>query len=384
MEHRIIYILKHNPWGRGGGAVASRLYLKAMSNIFCNSSIDVLLADTCLADIPADVPHNLNFISVNERSFISKVLSPLSGIMHRYQDLAKVLVTKYKYEWCVFDHSSIGGTLIKYMVKNGVKVIQLHHNHEPKYYKDSSTSLIDKLIFLPIVKKNERYSYKNSTINLFLTDADKNIFERKYGSYGNINTTTGVYIENYNRDVSFTTNYEKKIKIAITGALNSAQNVDAIKEFILKYYDALTSKVDAKIIIAGNKPPIEIKQICSRKSNISLIDSPLDIDEAIKDCNIFLCPCRLGSGIKIRVLDGFRNGMLIIAHNVSASGYEEAMKKGYLLPYTTPEEFVNGVQLFEKKVTESVNIKAQVISFAKETYSLNNIVKKIEYAISKV
>lgn len=384
MDKRIIYILKHNPWGRGGGATASRLYLNSICRIFPSRVIDVLIANTCIKDVPSDISPNINLIPIEERSKLSKILSPISGIMHRYQAAAKKMLSKYDYEWCIFDHSSIGGTLAKYFACNGIKLIQLHHNYEPKYYKDSTNSLINQFIFVPIVRRNEKKAYNYCTINLFLTELDKNTFERQYGNNGKKNLVTGIYIEDFSKSRIWNFHKkDKKIRIAITGALNSTQNIDAICDFFSHYYSRIPSLDQCSIIIAGNKPSNEIRAICQNKNNVTLIDSPSDIDKAIKDCNLFLCHCRLGSGIKIRILDGFRNGMPILAHRVSANGYEESVKAGYMEVYSNPDEFVNALQKLSKLIY-SENIYSSIIEYAKETYSIDRMSQMISESINNI
>lgn len=39
---RILYVLKHNPWGIGGGCYACRNYLDAFTDIFNNAKFDIL------------------------------------------------------------------------------------------------------------------------------------------------------------------------------------------------------------------------------------------------------------------------------------------------------------------------------------------------------
>ena len=72
---------------------------------------------------------------------------------------------------------------------------------------------------------------------------------------------------------------------------------------------------------------------------ITLIPNPEDMMSIVSGCDIFLCPTRLGGGLKLRVMDGLRAGLPVIAHQVSARGYSEFKKAGMLWSFESPEEF---------------------------------------------
>ena len=40
---KVLYILKHNPWGIGGGCYASNLYFTAFLEVFKDYQFDILL-----------------------------------------------------------------------------------------------------------------------------------------------------------------------------------------------------------------------------------------------------------------------------------------------------------------------------------------------------
>ena len=45
---KILYILKHNPWGIGGGCYACRNYLELFSELFAQHNIDILICSEYL------------------------------------------------------------------------------------------------------------------------------------------------------------------------------------------------------------------------------------------------------------------------------------------------------------------------------------------------
>lgn len=91
---KVLYILKHNPWGIGGGCYASNLYFTAFLEVFKDYQFDILLCDYCLEmDHPTYNGH-CHFIPVVPKGK-SKILSVFTGIMHRYQKQGRKMLSSY-------------------------------------------------------------------------------------------------------------------------------------------------------------------------------------------------------------------------------------------------------------------------------------------------
>jgi hypothetical protein len=111
---KILFITKHNPFGIGGGSFASHAYLKAFSEI-SDGNIDICIADH--VKITNELIFN-NVYYIKKRNIVSRLISLFTGHMHRYTAFVKKLLsTNYDYDYCVFDHSSIAGTLVNYVNK---------------------------------------------------------------------------------------------------------------------------------------------------------------------------------------------------------------------------------------------------------------------------
>ena len=59
----------------------------------------------------------------------------------------------------------------------------------------------------------------------------------------------------------------------------------------------------------------------------------------------YLCPTDRGGGIKLRIMDGLRNGLPVISHAVSARGYAPFLGS-VLFTYTDPESFRTALDRF--------------------------------------
>lgn len=382
MKNKILYIIKHNPWSKGGGPYASYIYLNAFLSLFKDYEIDICLPSNSIPPNHFSENQNINIINVFPRSTISRIFSVFTGITHRFQKCALNLIDRNKYDYCILDHSSIAGTLVKHLHSN-TKSIVIHHNFERSYYKDNTSSWLMKKLFLPHVINCEKIAYTTCDINIFLTDEDKKQFENTYGTNHKKNLVTGIF--DINPIIINTSNrmtHRDSIKLAITGSLDNLQNTDSIQFFAKHLYPHIPKGIS--VIVAGKNPNDKVIDALHGLDNVKLIANPDDMDEILRDTSILLCPARLGSGIKIRVSDGLRNGIPVIAHSTSSRGYSEFAKLGYLYSFTTPNEFADRLFELMNKIKCNKISSSEIQNAYKDICSLKNVIININKCINSL
>lgn len=352
---KILYILKHNPWGIGGGCYACRNYLELFLEIFKHDSINVLICSEYLKEREDFEFKNCTFITVPQRRKLSQYLSPITHVMHRHQNVAEKMIKKNHYDYCIFDHNSIAGSLVDLCRERKIKTIVLNHNCEVEYFRDNNSKLKN-LLLLPSVKRNERNSYQKCDYNIFLTEEDKEIFKGLYGKSQTTSIIGGCFL-NKNEEIEennhpFNLN---NLRIVISGTIGNVQNLDGINYFLDDLYPLLPKNV--QIIITGKNPPQALIEKIKKYSNIEIKPNPQDIMSIIKSCDIFLCPTRLGGGMKLRIMDGVRSCIPILTHKVSARGYKDFENKGFLYSFESKQEFLNGFNSIVKKIAEEKDLK---------------------------
>lgn len=376
---RILYILKHNPWGIGGGCYACRNYLEAFDEVFKGDELEVLVCTEYLAHSLTDKFPEIHFVGVNERQLVSKLLSPVTGEMHRFQSVATRLLKANLYDLCIFDHNCIAGSLVKLCKRRGVKTIVLNHNCEFEYYRDNHPSVLHRMLLLPVVKRNERQAYQLCDYNIFLTKEDKELFAQFYGASDTTKVVGGCFMRKGEQlDINALKPFnERRLKAVISGTIGNVQNLDGINYFLNELYPCVPKDMD--VVIAGKNPPAELIERLKRFGNIELIANPKDMDAVLRDCDIYLCPTRLGGGMKLRVMDGLRNGLPVIAHKVSARGYGEFEKKGILIKFNTEEQFEQAIIQATTAIKEKYFSKRYIVeqsSIISFEYNLN-VLKEI-------
>lgn len=378
---KILYILKHNPWGIGGGCYVSRSYFNAILNIFGGSHFDVLLCEEYVKDIPSNLVSVCNFIPVPARAKIARAASCVTGILHRYHKAALKLIGKNNYTYIFFDHNALAGSLISKVPLMCTSIV-LHHNYEYNYYRDNTTSFLRRLLILPQVRRNERRAFEMATYNLFLTSQDMKEFESTYKVWRGKNKVTGIFepanlpppLRKINKQIN------KARSLVITGSLSEGniQNKDAITYFINELYPIAKEN---KITIAGKSPSSYIQDLISPYSGIHLIPSPQNMEDVVSSADIYVCPCRLGSGIKVRISDGLRSGLPVIAHEISARGYDEYEERGYLYRFDSALGFRNCVTEVVNQLEAGLLTKEEISNYYNKHNSLSGGIAKIRRAL---
>lgn len=374
---RILYIFKHNPLGIGGGSTASLHYFQAIRDIFPDAVFDVVLNKEWCVD--NSLFSNCNIFPVLPRNIINKLMGVYSGVMHRAQSVSQKLLMENEYDFCVFDHSCIAGTLINLAQMRSVKTIVIHHNCEKDYYKDNNNICMN-FMFLHHVINNERRAYLSSNYNIFLTEEDKLQFERNYGI--NVGKNIVEYLFQ-GKDVVKNepcSPHTPPKTIVLTGTLSSKQNIDGIYFFMKNLYKEIP--VGYKIVIAGKAPPKSLVSYLRRFPNVELHINVENMNDIFKSADLYVCPARLGSGIKVRVIDGLSRGLPVIAHYISSRGYKDFIESGFMFSFCNKNEFVWALNKIEK-ISDMEMFSQKIRLFYEQNHSYKSSLNHLRNFILK-
>lgn len=341
---RILFVNKDNPFGVGGGDFATHAYLLAFSDL-CGGNIDVFIR----AGVDNDHSIKANFITVPKRSILARIRSVFTGHLHRNVDAVKKrLADGHRYDYCVFNNSRTSTGLIRLVRSLGIKVITIHHNVEPEFVRDNTSNWAHRLLLMSLVRRAERRAWHLSDYNLFLTSQDLTAFQRLYGRNNSVNSIVGTFEYLPLPAITQKDCCSSWLTYAITGSLCLPQGIDGVKYFLEELYPYLPEQ--SKVIISGRKPTDEVAALCSRYDNVQLIPNPVDMNEIINKADVYICPTRLGGGMKLRVMDGLRLGIPVIAHSCSARGYDELTNGDCLSVFDDKEEFASALHILVSKI----------------------------------
>jgi len=180
-------------------------------------------------------------------------------------------------------------------------------------------------------------------VNLTLSENDKTELEKKFeldGRSSCYNIGCFEYERKPNKEKENRTSHNScSLSVVITGTLIAKQTEDGVTWFIDNFLPILKRYENISITIAGRDPSKKLQMLCRKHDIITLVANPANMNNIIKEADIYICPIRLGSGLKLRVMDGLRNGIPVIAHKTSASGYEAHFNKPWFKIFTGKDDF---------------------------------------------
>lgn len=370
-KNRILFITMHNPFGFDGGSVATNSFLKLLS-FSENTSVDLCMANEWFVKDRENELNIKNLFLSKERNFLEKFIGYFQGILHRYYASAMMALENNEYDYVVLDKSLLAGGILKVIKKRNCKIITIHHNFELEYYKDDTKSALKFLLMKKNIKKSEKQAYKNSNLNIFLTEDDKNKFEKIYGNVKGKSVVSNIVIENIMEYPVI----EKEYDFVISCSLSNPQNETTIKNFFINYGNCF---VDKKVLVCGRNPSDELKHFLEEFSFVNLVPNPdfSQMNELLMNSKCYLCPIEIGGGIKVRCFDALKNLQPCLIHINSIRGYEKLVEQGFFIKYDDKESLVKGIELCIRKSNEGISFMKKYNEFLDETYSFSILQKQL-------
>jgi len=375
---KILFVTRHDPFVRTGGGLATKAFLNAFTTLYPDL-VELVIADNCRVNDSVSV---CKIHKVKRRSFIMRFCSLLTGHLHRFTPFLKELIKRNDYSLCVLDGSVIGGDMVEILNGVGIKTITIHHNFEQEYHVDSKTIESFFGFFPYYIRRNERNAYLYSSLNLFLTQADYRKFLNYYGFPQGISHVIGCFepqSESYNCESVLVKNSKKVL--VITGAMDAYQTVNSVMDYYGNYWsETLRILDDFLLILAGRNPSTKILETIGRKENVVIVPNPVNISEVVVKGDIFVCPVNIGGGLKLRLMDGLRNGLLILVHEVSARGYDMFLNEPWFKVYHDVASYAEG--LMELNKLKQVEYSRQIRAKYNEYFSFEAGLSRLSDALA--
>lgn len=337
---RTLFVTYHYLDGKGGGVLATRGYVDAFAAL---SEQLTLLCPAKDAMPPEGIAPTVRVIPVGyEKPQWLKFVDLLLGKIHRFFGVFDRVLASEPFDLVVFDTCYVSFRLIRKARRRGCRVATIHHNFQYKYVWDNYHFPV-RLPLLFWTRICERDAVRNSDLNLTLTDADRLSLVQAYDSSGRACIrVVGVFEYRKDERASLRSLPEGPVFVT-TGDLSMRQTFEPFLEWIRDYLPILQEIVPgAKVIVAGKNPTDGLIRACGA-NGIEVVESPTDMGAVLRRGRYYLCPSSKGSGIKLRVMDGLKNGMPVLAHEVSARGYEPFVGQEVHC-YSTLDSFRNALQ----------------------------------------
>lgn len=377
-KSRILFITHHFLHGTGGGCYASRAYINAFATLFNNVT---LLYPYKKGMVAEHIIESVKKIPVTyEKSVFLKLLDLLCGRVHRYQNIENKIDLD-KFDIVVFDTSIVTYGIIDQFKNKGCRTIVIHHNYQYEYFRDNTYFPLN-IPTLFWCKKFEKEAVLKADLNLTLTHQDEHLLQNNYAkNTGNISFEKIGVFEYEPRALNYVQQSNSdQLTFIITGTLGSYQTYESLFHWFHKYYHLFREIFpNAQLVVAGRNPSKKMVEMLEANDNVKVIPNPTTMDDVIQYAQVYICPTELGGGLKLRIMDGLSHGLPVITHKVSARGYDDFLKLGYVQSYFDIDSFckcLKTVKSTQYDSNEIIKSYEQIFSFHAGVSRLSNILSR--------
>jgi polysaccharide biosynthesis protein PslH len=172
---------------------------------------------------------------------------------------------------------------------------------------------------------------------LAITQVDSQTLRRMSSQISTFVVPVGVDLDVY----SPTNEVEKPFNLVYVGSMDYYPNEDAILWFTTKILPMIKAQIPGtKLFIVGRNPSNKVRKLCN--NDIIVTGTVEDVQAFIQQASVFLVPLRIGSGIRIKILQAMAMGKAIVSTSVGAQGI--ALTSGQNIVISdTPKEFSESV-----------------------------------------
>lgn len=364
-----------------GGPNCSKAFVRALADIYGQCTLiypEHNEKSTDLSFIGGDGLHAVPCRDTRTRK--DKLMAVYRGVLHRFSAAVKEALAHGGFDVVFIDHSFVASSgVIEAAKASGAKIVTLHHNVERNYLKDNKPNLLYRLPYVKFALEAERKAVACSDLNLTLTRSDADHFKAACPEKAAMVEAMGMFEYTDRKPM---TGYPcgRKDYFAISGALSARQTETAILLFLSKYFQLLDDmNLGATLWIAGRNPSRKLIKEVRNHINVNLVPSPPDLLGVISRSKYYICPLHTGSGIKLRIMDALRIGMPVVAHKVSAHGYEDMLDKGVMFAYDDPESFEEAVG----KMMDCTKSRSEVSDIYYASFSYDKGRERLEEILSR-
>lgn len=301
----------------------------------------------------------------------------LKYIDKKMRNLLEEYILDNNYDLIYIDHLQLG-VYYDVLKKTNKKIYLDEHNCEYQILKrkfHDESSILKKIFFGLEYKKLKKF--EETIINkvdkvIVLSDEDKKLLMSNKNEDKFINIPIPIKT-NYKKIIG--SKIQDEINLIFLGTLTWYPNAQGIEWFVDNVIPILErNEIKYKLHIVGKDPSISLIEKCKENDNVIITGYVDSIDEYIDKCDIMIVPIFIGSGMRVKILEGLGKRIPIISTSIGAEGIEIKNNKNILLA-NDENEFVEAIiNLKNKELYETLQINGY--ETFNNLYSIEAISKK--------
>lgn len=360
-----------------GGAYCVKAYLEALLSLYPG-----------LVDVVCPQEFNItdtrfNIIPAKQRTTWEKITHLLKGHVYRGAEpiIKHLYAHKEEYSCVFFNGGVLASSVLKRLKDCHLTTIVLHHNFESEYHMDSRTMFTLKGKTDKWIRYLEKRAYHLASINLFLTEQDRQLFETHYGKREN-NYVTGIFEPSVQH---FPLTKSATQSAVITCSLGSEQNKRPLLRFMKRFYPLFHDILPQwELHIMGRNPGAEILELEKKYPNVFITPDPPDLNRLAAQSAIYICPMDSGGGLKLRIMDGLRAGQPILTHQRAARGYDALVNEQFFQLYDDEDSFVTGLKTILEYINNNPLYKEEIQNKYYASFSFEKGRKELQDILSNL
>ena len=236
-------------------------------------------------------------------------------------------------------------------------------------------------LFTHLRRMHRLESTLGKTFGLIVTNSavDEQVLRELSAEPKLLTITNGVDMEYFSPDSTLV----EDDKIVFTGVMGYGPNEDAALYFVEKIFPLVKAKrPKAQFWIVGNEPSERVKDL-ARMPGVHVTGKVADVRPYVRSATVFVCPLRVGSGVKNKILAAMAMGKAIVATTISIDGLDVADNCEVFLA-DEPQAFADKVVQLLVDRGEAQRVGANGLMRVQNQYSWAAMGNALETAIQSV
>lgn len=298
-----------------------------------------------------------------------------------------MLCDKNKYDLIYFDHLQmcVYRELLLRLEPNAKFVLDEHNCEATIMSRNSEVSTNPlKKIFLKLeclkLRSFESAMLQKMDANIVLSKEDYSELKRQCGKDFK-HTIIPIGVQDRGRKKERIA--DGKLNVLFLGTLTWEPNNQGLIWFLANVLPLIEKEdMQFKLYIVGKNPSKEVKALAEQYNDVIVTGYVEDVDEYYDLCDCMIVPLFIGSGQRVKLIEGFSKGMPAVSTSIGAEGLEIKNENNILIA-DTETKFMNAILRLK-----CVNLRNYIANNARTTYENNYsstaIAKKLNSVINVI
>ena len=243
-----------------------------------------------------------------------------------------------------------------------------------------SPSNLWKEMMLPRLKRYEFSLYRSADHVLVLTPQERQNLLKHAPDLKTSVIPYGIDLEKYEADPD----HETEESLLITGFFQHVPNQDAVAWFCQYVWPKVKERhPNLTLYIVGRHPPPFFKDICRRHPGVIVTGEVEDLRPYLSKARLYICPMRLGSGLRGKILQAIAQGLPVVSTTHAAEGIPAQTGHNMMLA-DTPAIMARSIDLLLNEPELRLRLARNAREILKPMYSWDVCTDKLEHVIKDV